>query len=298
MPNSRVSPHQSNGRVPDVPNSDRSLPGKEKTAHPSRPPIGIPPDPSKLVPCEDGFIGGPPPPPPKRRRNHPINMRRDAEKRGDVLGFLFALATSHPAEVDNQREFGRLARLARRKALLDPDGFCDEVLDYGAAIIGYLNLRLVFYAERLIERSDFGHGRDAGANLPADVMEKVLPSLIQVQRHLADMSLLRASRDRQRALADAKRADIDQIEKRDRSHNAAASQNGVAHPAPSGKLPKAATGKGRKAAKTTDRLSLTLACDQPSQQFEIARLARQMNSFEPMELGLQHEPTIASAGRS
>jgi hypothetical protein len=211
---------------------------------------------------------------------------------------MFALATSHPAEVDNQREFGRLARLVRRQALGDPDGFCDEILNHGTAVVGYLHMRLAFYLERLIERSDFGHGRDAGANLPADVLEKVLPSLIQVQRHLADLSLLRASRDRQRALADAKRADIDQIERRDRSHNAAASQNGVAHPAPSGKLPKAATGKGRKAAKTTDRLSLTLACDQPSQQFEIARLARQMNSIEPTELGLQHEPTIASAGRS
>jgi hypothetical protein len=261
-------------------------------------PPGFPPAPDKLKVSEHGFLGGVVPEsyrPVKPASPRPATLRRKAEERGDPIGFFLSLAASHPRATDLASGFEKLARIVRRRALSDPDAFAAEIMNHGMSAAGFLHFRLTYYLERLLSNYDLG--RDGGASLPKEVVDVLLPALMQLDRHIGELATMRAAIARQTELARAKRIENDRIEhghRADTSTGVSAMSNGV-HPAVNGASQKRAPSKnGRaKAAKPKDRLELTLECDQPNEEQAIVRLAAQMGGieFEHARDPLSNEPT-------
>jgi hypothetical protein len=209
-------------------------------------------------------------------------LRRAAEQRGDPIGFFLSLAAAHPRATDLPSEFERLARIARRRALSNPDAFAKEILDHGLSAAGFLHFRLVYYIDRLLSNYDLG--RDGGASLPKEVVDVLLPALMQLDRHVADLTVMRATMARQAELARAKKIENDLAEMRNQAVAKTTAETPV-----NGKQV-AVNGVGRKKATrkngrvdnvaVEDPLEATLACDVPSEQQSIARIAARMGSVE------------------
>lgn len=111
---------------------------------------------------------------------------------GDVEGIWQILVTAQPAMIDWGEVFQLLLRAVEVRSRTDPAGFAEEMFSRMFSLTSYLTLRSHHHARRLIVRHDRSR-RDCGAaELPRE-LELVLPRLIELQTHLAEIAHARAS---------------------------------------------------------------------------------------------------------
>jgi hypothetical protein len=132
---------------------------------------------------------------------------------GDLFNFLRALAHAPPNSIDRAKEFQRVLRLIRRRAAAAPEELVRDVLKSGETIITYLILRL---ENQILDRlrefdANFDHGE--GEILPQEFFDRILPHWIEMQRHLGQLALSRASVSRQMGLVRAKQLENDRLER-------------------------------------------------------------------------------------
>jgi len=103
--------------------------------------------------------------------------------------------------------FGLFLRAIEVRCRADPALFAGEMLARVFGLTSFLVLRTHHHASRLIavhDRSTRGRG---SAELPRELMELVLPRLLELQTHLAEIAHAQASVCRLWALAKSKGAD-------------------------------------------------------------------------------------------
>ena len=133
--------------------------------------------------------------------------------RDDLFEFLRVLAFVPPGLVDRSKEFQRVLRLIRRRAAAEPEELVRDVLRSGETLIAYLILR---FETQIIDRlREFDDRSDHNRRdfLPQEFFDRVFPNWVEMQRHLGQLALARASVSRQMGLARAKHLENDQLER-------------------------------------------------------------------------------------
>ena len=138
-------------------------------------------------------------PRPKRRKKKTIaETREEMAQSGDVDGLWRLLTTSLPIMLDLELTFKLLARALEVRSRQDPAGFASEVFSRLVSFTSYLLLRSHMHASRLLGQYDRS-GRGI-AELPRELADVVLPRILQLQDHLAEMLALQATTARSWAL--------------------------------------------------------------------------------------------------
>jgi hypothetical protein len=124
--------------------------------------------------------------------------REEWARTGNVDALWGLLTSSGPAMLNMEATFKLLARAIEVRAREDPAGFSAEVFTRLVALTTYLTLRTHMHAGRLIavyDRADRGV-----AELPRELTDLVLPRLVQLQEHLAELMAVQATTARSWAL--------------------------------------------------------------------------------------------------
>jgi hypothetical protein len=126
---------------------------------------------------------------------------------GDVDGLWAIFRNADAASIDWEEVFGLFLRAIEVRCRADPALFAGEMLARVFGLTSFLVLRTHHYASRLIAVHDrSGRGRGS-AELPRELTELVLPRLLELQTHLADIAHAQASVCRLWELAKCKRAE-------------------------------------------------------------------------------------------
>jgi hypothetical protein len=132
------------------------------------------------------------PKPGKRKRRPTIaETREEMACSGDVSGLLHVLTTSTPGLFGVEETFRLFARAIQVRSRQDPAGFAAELFGRMVGLVGYLVMRAHIHAERLVAVHD---RRDrAFAEVPRELTDVLLPQLIQLQEHLAELMSAQAA---------------------------------------------------------------------------------------------------------
>jgi signal transduction histidine kinase len=103
--------------------------------------------------------------------------------------------------------------MVRRRTKNDPEHFAGEILEFGAATIANLILRLNYFVDYRLQSHAENFYKVPGAGLPQDLTDTILPQLMTMHRALGELLLMRASIARQTELARAKRIENQRLEK-------------------------------------------------------------------------------------
>lgn len=129
----------------------------------------------------------------------------EAYRAGDLWRFADALVDSG-GDVHPGNSLHRLRALVRERAEQDREAFADEVLQHGLELVAYVAIRTQILMERaILEQNRSLRCGQLHSLLPETVTAKLLPQLVQMQRHLGEMLEMRAATLRKRELAVAKR---------------------------------------------------------------------------------------------
>lgn len=151
--------------------------------------------------------------PRRRRQLNPWQLLRDSDQRGDILGFMTALAATG-ADVDYAAEFQRLLEMIKSRQQRDREGLLSDVLDNSLALVGWCLLRMNQHLVTCMEKSDKADKYHRHSQPPTIITETLLPKIVEVSRHLLEIELTRVSLQRQRELVRAKKIENDRSAKR------------------------------------------------------------------------------------
>jgi hypothetical protein len=146
----------------------------------------------------------------RRRRKPSVAETREAMAEcGDVEGLWHLLTTADWTMLDQEEVFRLLLRAIEVSSGKDPASFSADLLRRMLAFTGYLVLR----AHHLTRRAFSGHDRHtrgrAALFLPDDVTKELLPSVIELQRHAAEIAEAQARTARLWQLAGQRRSPKD-----------------------------------------------------------------------------------------
>jgi len=148
----------------------------------------------------DGYDFTPPPGPSRRE------IWSAWSEGGEVERFL-ALLRSKPLGFYNVPEMLRLLmRACQVRARSDPRGFAESLFAEMVGFNGFLLLRTQLRLAGRVESTGEGTGRPGIVDLSADITERLLPALSEMQRGLGEVLATQAATARMWALADARRA--------------------------------------------------------------------------------------------
>jgi hypothetical protein len=142
--------------------------------------------------------------------------RRALAEQGDVWGLLDALSQANPASLNWKVEFDQILDLMLARSHKHPQKFAGEVLDRLAAVSAFFMLRTELYARQVTRSADDAEPPHRPADLSRSVVEHFLPRYQELGRFTAEILHYRASIARQWALAKAKEAEADRLERKDR----------------------------------------------------------------------------------
>jgi hypothetical protein len=204
-------------KAPTRPKSAKSHSSPAKQSAKSGPSAAPPPNAD--APASEATTARDKGPKPKRQQTSKARKMRPQEgldlmwNKGDLFNFLRVLAQASSKSVDRPKEFQRALRLIRRRAAAEPEELVRDVLKSGETIISYLLLRLE--SQILDQLREFDNTLDnaGGDILPQDFFDRVLPNWIQMQRHLGQIALSRATVSRQIELARAKQLENNRLER-------------------------------------------------------------------------------------
>jgi hypothetical protein len=124
---------------------------------------------------------------------------------GDVDGLWRVLTTSLPGLFGVEETFQLLARAIQVRSRQAPAAFAAELYSRMVGFVGYLTMRTHLYAGRLVAVHD-RHDRGF-AELPRELTDVLLPRLVQLQEHLAELMSAQAATARLWALTRQKEID-------------------------------------------------------------------------------------------
>ena len=145
----------------------------------------------------------------RERVKFPSELCDEAFERGDAFEMFQTIVDAPFAMVDLSEQFPRLHSLIRQNAKTNPLGFAQNVIDQGIATIGFMAMRLQLTLHRRLLRHDVTFARNNGEGVPPDVLERIMPLLVGLYRHLGDMGETKARLARQAELARAKKLEND-----------------------------------------------------------------------------------------
>jgi hypothetical protein len=152
----------------------------------------------------DAFDFAPPPGPTPRERR-----RRWAEQ-GDVEALLGEIRAKPWSGFPIDESFKHILTACEVRARSDPEGFGRQLFAEMVALNGFLLLRTqVFVIDRVVGRGPFAC-KPALGDLSADVAERLLPRLAEMQKALAEVLVAQAQTARLWALTRAKEAQAGQ----------------------------------------------------------------------------------------
>jgi hypothetical protein len=134
----------------------------------------------------------------RRRKPTVVEVREGLARSGDVAELLRLLTTTSPALLDLEATFKLLLVAIEVASRRDPGRFASDVFSHIVGFTGYLLLRTHMRAGALISIYDRS-GRGV-AELPRELTEHLLPQLLRLQEHLAEMMALQATTARSWAL--------------------------------------------------------------------------------------------------
>ncbi|WZO96107.1 hypothetical protein EP7_003089 [Isosphaeraceae bacterium EP7] len=136
-------------------------------------------------------------------------MREQATRDGDVDALWAELTKRHFSMVDQEELFGLLLRALEVRGRRDPEAFAADNFVRMIGFVSYLMMRSTFYINHRIAQHGRATQTKGPADLPADVSGTLLPRIMDLQGHLAELLQAQAGNARQWELARAKRADND-----------------------------------------------------------------------------------------
>lgn len=122
---------------------------------------------------------------------------------GDVGRVMDALSEYDLSSRSPEDWFRHLTRMVREQSRQGRDGFLDQILDESMLCVSLVLLRSQHIMMRRLQRLD-REDADEVTPLPPDVRDKLLPSIVDLTRQLAEMQRLKASTQRQRELVAAR----------------------------------------------------------------------------------------------
>jgi hypothetical protein len=150
---------------------------------------------------DDSFDFTPPPPGPT-----PREVRRRWAEEGNVEALLAVIRTKSWGFFSLDEVLKLILDACQVRAKSDPEGFARLILGEMAALNGFLLLRTqVFIIDRVVGRGPFAC-KPGLADLSADVAERLIPRLLEMQRGMAEVLVAQAQTARAWGLAKAKEA--------------------------------------------------------------------------------------------
>jgi hypothetical protein len=128
----------------------------------------------------------------------PAEERRRLAEAGDVDALYRILAETRAGLVDVEEVYRLILRAVEVAAAKDPAAFAERVFARMVGFTGYLLLRTHHASARIVARADRGAGP---SECSRELHQVVLPSLMRLQAHLADLCHVQASSARLWALA-------------------------------------------------------------------------------------------------
>ena len=107
------------------------------------------------------------------------------------------------------RHLSRLTRIVDAQSRNDPEQLSGELLRLSQSAVATILVRLIAQMQMTMQRSDWRSRGDIDASPPVEVLERLLPLVIQTTRHFGELDQLRAGTDRIRELARAKKIEND-----------------------------------------------------------------------------------------
>ena len=132
---------------------------------------------------------------------------------GDVEALWQLLLTAPPTMISWEETFRLLARALEVRARQDPAEFASALFAQMLSMTAYFILRTHFFATRLIAGHDASTPSRTSADVPREVIEWILPRLIELQAHLGELTHLQAGVARLWELTRGKRIENDREER-------------------------------------------------------------------------------------
>ena len=181
------------------------------SAGPERQPEGRPTWPEPIEDEDEDPYDFEPPKGPSIRE-----LRMQAAERGDVDYFLDAIRTRPWCTFSIGEMLRHLLRAAEVRARADPAAFSRELFSLMVGFNSFLLLRTQIYvAERVVGRGDWPP-RPRSPTSPIDVVERLLPRLVEMQAGMAEILVAQAKAARLWGLTQAKEAQADRAVAADR----------------------------------------------------------------------------------
>ncbi|MEO6808905.1 MAG: hypothetical protein ABI353_07315 [Isosphaeraceae bacterium] len=218
--------------------------------------------------------------------------RELAARSGDIDSLWNELTTRHYSLIDQEELFGHLLRALEVRSRRDPEAFAGDTFARMIGFVSYLTLRSTFYVNARIARYGRATQGNGPAAFPPDVAEKLIPRLIDLQGHLAELIQGQATTARQWELIHAKRAENGRgvggdvkANRARRSPKAPASANGHTKPPEAiGAKPRKASGKDRANDKSNDHREPAILDTGP-----INRIGKFLNGDGAGDNGVGHD---------
>jgi hypothetical protein len=136
----------------------------------------------------------------------PREVRRRHAERGDIESLLAEIRTKSWGFFSVEEVLKLILDACQVRAKSDPEGFGRLLFAEMAALNGFLLLRTqVFIVDRVVGRAPFAC-KPSLSDLSADVVERLIPRLLEMQRGMAEVLVAQAQTARLWGLARAKEA--------------------------------------------------------------------------------------------
>jgi hypothetical protein len=132
--------------------------------------------------------------------------RAELAAQADAWGLYEAIRGEHHGQMDWDVEFDQLYAALQQRAHLNTDQFSDELFEHLLATGAYFLLRAEFLIVHTFKSAD-ERGRRGKPYLPAHLIERQLPQLLELYKSVAEIASVRASTLRQLELGRAKRSE-------------------------------------------------------------------------------------------
>lgn len=117
--------------------------------------------------------------------------RERSARPDDVDAIWDEIGSKHYSVVRQDELFARLRHAVEARSRSDPEAFAAEMFARMVGLVGYLSLRSMFFVGQRLAQHDRAYRSEGPLRIPTDVVETLLPRLMDVQAHLAELSTLR-----------------------------------------------------------------------------------------------------------
>jgi hypothetical protein len=144
-----------------------------------------------------------------------FDRRAKLAEAGDLQGLMDDLAQSPSGSTDWKQVFKHMQRAIQVASEKEPWNFAEDVFRSMTRFACYASLRLQLACSSVMAQDDFAP-KGSPTHLPTDLMTNLVPPMIQMQRHCAELFHAWASTMRQWSLVKKHRAMSDDPGKRRR----------------------------------------------------------------------------------